>query len=101
MALTEATKEAIYLKIFLLELNQEYLANIYMYADSMSAIILAQNPTYHASSKHIDIHHHFVNNGEFKICHTRTEDMVYDILTKSLSPLKHFKCLEGRKFGGV
>ncbi|GJQ75229.1 hypothetical protein Trydic_g9829 [Trypoxylus dichotomus] len=55
MGLTEVPKEAIYLSRFLIELGVERLADVKIYNDNLSALRFAENPTYHARSKHIDI----------------------------------------------
>ena len=31
-----------------------------LYCDSQSAIFMENNPSYHAKTKHIDVHYHFV-----------------------------------------
>ncbi len=56
--------------------------------DNQSAISLTKNPTQHARTKHIDVQHHFVQEGvenrevTFEYC--STEEMVADVLTKAL-----------------
>jgi hypothetical protein len=63
MALTQATKEAIWLRFLLSEiLDRQYkkLPSITIFADNQGCIALAHNPEYHARTKHIDIQHHFV-----------------------------------------
>ena len=59
MAVTEAIKEAIWLKGLLSDLGmiQE---NIEVFYDNQSAIFLAKNPTHHARTKQIDVKYHFV-----------------------------------------
>ena len=60
MALTEPTKESMYLRNFLLELGLEGFDKICINIDNRSALMLTKNAVYHAQSKHIDIRHHFV-----------------------------------------
>ena len=48
MAITEATKEMIWLQTFLGELDQDHDGSM-LYSDNQSAIQLAKNPVYHAS----------------------------------------------------
>jgi hypothetical protein len=59
-----------------------------IYIDNRSAITLAKNPVYHERSKHIDTHHHFiqehVNNNEVELISCKTNDQVADIFTKPL-----------------
>lgn len=61
--------------------------------DNKSGIDLARNNTYHALSKHIDIHHHYIRDlieaDDMRISYTKTRDMVADIMTKGLPSAKH------------
>ncbi|KAA3465641.1 beta-glucosidase 11-like [Gossypium australe] len=63
----------------------------------MSAIMMKKNPDFHAQSKHIELHHHFirdlVNNGEICLKFVRTNKQPVDVLTKpvSLEKLEKFK----------
>ena len=102
MALTEATKELIWIRTLLAELG--YLNHstasttkpTELYSDNQSAIALAKNPVSHARAKHIDIRHHFVRDAiQNKIVwveYIPTEEMTADSLTKALSREKHEKC---------
>lgn len=98
MALTEAAKEAIFLQRFLRELGFEELSRVTIFADNQGSIKLAENPTFHHRSKHIDIKYHYVRevlrDGEVKIQHVATTDMVADFLTKGLAKRKHLDCLQ-------
>ena len=96
MALSEATKESIYLNSFLIELGFEKLADGALFNDNIGAKKLAENATFHARSKHIDIRHHFIREAlrdqKIIIRHLPTEDMPADMMTKGLSKGKHQKC---------
>ncbi|XP_057671346.1 uncharacterized protein LOC130903102 [Diorhabda carinulata] len=59
MALSEAAKEAIYLRNLLFEITGEFDC-INIFNDNQSAQKLACNPDFHDRSKHIDIRYHFV-----------------------------------------
>lgn len=69
-----------------------------MYGDNQGAIALTKNPVNRSRSKHIDVKYHFireaVNVGKIRIVYCPTEDMVADILTKSVPKIKilRFKC---------
>jgi hypothetical protein len=95
MALTQATKEAIWLSKLLTDLKQESSAGIAVTiaADNQSCIALSRNPEYHARTKHIDIQHHFVReaveNEEIGTEFCPTGEMVADALTKPLPAIKH------------
>jgi reverse transcriptase-like protein len=90
MGEAQATKEAIWLRNLLTELNshrKETQATI-IYGDNQGAIALAQNPQFHARTKHIDIQHHFVRENQDKglvdIQYISTDNQIADGLTKAL-----------------
>ena len=97
MALTEAAKEATWLRRLFDELGFQQKSTI-IHEDNQSCIALAKNPVHHARSKHIDIQHHFirdkVNSEEIKLVYTPTEEMVADVMTKALPAPKFSKCRE-------
>ena len=59
VAVTEASKEMIWLQGFLEELGKKQENNI-LYCDSQSAIHLAKNPSFHSRTKHIQVRYHFI-----------------------------------------
>lgn len=83
-AITEATKEALYLKELLNEIGLE--------------CKLATSFGFHSRTKHIDVRHHFIKqkqqDGEINLEYMPTEDMPADVLTKGLSLDKHSKCIQ-------
>lgn len=97
MALAESAKESVYLRRFLYEIGLEDAANVSLFCDNNSAIKLAENPTFHARSKHIDIRHHFVREllkrKELMLRHIPTDKQVADMLTKGLPRPKHEWCM--------
>lgn len=66
--------------------------DLHLMCDNISAIKLAKNPVFHARTKHLEIHHHFVRErqlaGEISVQHISTQEQPADILTKSLSRIK-------------
>lgn len=58
----------------------------------MSLIQLARNPTFHASTKHLEIHYHFickkVLEGEIDLEYVRTSEHVANSFTKGLPSKK-------------
>ena len=60
--------------------------------DNQSTIRLAENLEFHARTKHVELHYHFVREkvlqGEIEMCHTKTKDQVGDIFTKGLNATK-------------
>lgn len=97
MGISDAMKEAIYLRTFLEELGYDSLKNITIMCDNIGAQKIALNPVSHSRTKHIDIRHHFVrdvlNSGNITLDYTPTEDMAADVLTKGLDTKKHRKLL--------
>ena len=61
VALTEAMKEAIWLKGIINELKIEC-CSVRLYCDSQSAIHLSKNSMFHERTKHIDVRLHFVRD---------------------------------------
>jgi hypothetical protein len=95
MALLHALKELIWLLRFLREIGYDISNQNVIYTDNQGAIALANNPEYHARTKHNDIQYHFVRNcvedGTMRLEYCPTEDMVVDGSTKALGPERHKK----------
>jgi hypothetical protein len=66
--------------------------HVVIYCDNISSILLANNPVYHARTKHIDVHYHFIREKvlakEIDLIHVNTKYQVVDIFTKALSTYK-------------
>ncbi|XP_067132609.1 uncharacterized protein [Centruroides vittatus] len=98
VAITEASKEAIWLKSLLREVLSGELKTetTCIFSDNQAAICLANGEGSHKRAKHIDIKLHFVKDlvseGKIKLKHISTENMPADVLTKALGPNKHKKC---------
>lgn len=94
MGLTEAAKESIYWKTLLSELGFDNLADIVLFNE---ALLLAENPVFHARSKHIDIRHHFIREAladkRLRISHVSSSDNTADMLTKSIPKSRLDKCI--------
>jgi hypothetical protein len=112
-ALADGAKEAVYLKRLLQELDLPSVSKVpvdclskevhlnlskgavpteldmHLRCDNSSAIKLARNPVFHARSKHIELHHHFIREriieGEIDVDYISTEDQPADLLTKALA----------------
>ncbi len=76
-------------------------APVVIYCDNINSILLANNPVYHATTKHIEVHYHFIREKvlvkEIDLIHVNTEDQVVDIFTKALGTdkLKKFPKILG------
>lgn len=89
MALTEGTKEAIWLRRLLGELNLQNLhAPTTLYGDNQGSLNLAKNPIYHSRTKHVEVRHHFVRekiaSKEIELKFVPTGEQIADIFTKAL-----------------
>ena len=99
MALSDASKEAVYLRRFLAEIkgNQTCSPTV-LWSDSQGARRLVYNPVYHSRTKHIDIRHHYIREeikkNEIKVEYMSSEEMTADVLTKPLSGDRHMFCSE-------
>lgn len=102
VALSAAVQEALWIRQLLSDLMTGGVNQIQMMEDNQSAICMATNPRFHGRTKHIDLKYHFVRDhvkkGDVVINYCPTEDMVADILTKSL-PAPRFQNL--RRLLGV
>ncbi|MCO5591461.1 hypothetical protein L7F22_045444 [Adiantum nelumboides] len=60
-----------------------------IYTDSQSALAVARNPVFHACTKHIEGHYHYVRErllaGEISLAYVPTHDNLADLFTKALS----------------
>jgi hypothetical protein len=83
-----ATCEAIWLKRLLKDLHEEVSDPTVIYSDNLSSIQLAKNPVFHARTKHIEVHYHFVRervlSGEVELQYVPTHRQPADIFTKPL-----------------
>jgi len=104
MALAKATCEAIWLRKLSSELGIPTNSPITIFIDNQSAMRFAENPVFHARSKHIDICHHFVRehlaSNEVILNHCASEENVTDMFTKPLAK-PQFIALRDRVLGVV
>ena len=60
-----------------------------IFTDSHSALAVARNPIFHARTKHIEVHYHYVRErlpaGETSKAYVPTQDNLADLFTKALS----------------
>ncbi|GJY00918.1 retrovirus-related pol polyprotein from transposon TNT 1-94, partial [Tanacetum coccineum] len=97
MALTEAVKEAIWLRGLLEELGVE-LNTVAVNCDNQGAIHLSRNHVFHERTKHINVRYHFIREvleaKTVKVLKVGTEHNAADALTKVVPGHKLQHCLE-------
>ncbi|KAJ0601440.1 putative RNA-directed DNA polymerase [Helianthus annuus] len=93
-----AAQEISWLRLLLKELKQEIEEKVVLHCDNLSSIHLAENPMFHARSKHIEVQYHFIRekviNGEVDLKYVDTNQQLADIFTKSLAHGKLIKFCE-------
>ncbi|MCO5572927.1 hypothetical protein L7F22_026688 [Adiantum nelumboides] len=89
---TVATCEVAWLELLLGDLGIQVQRPVVIHCDNLSSIQLARNPVFHAKTKHIEVHYHFiierVLDGSIDLTFVRTDDQVADIFTKALGAEK-------------
>ena len=97
IAITEASKELLWMKKFFKELGMNQNKYI-LYCDSQSAIHLSKNPTFHSRSKHIQVRYYWIRDVlEMKLLQLEkihTDDNGSDMLTKTVTSQKLWICRE-------
>ena len=95
-AVSEASKEALYLREYLAELGELDRDGepTQLSVDNTAARDVAYNPEHHGRIKHIKRRHHFVRecieNMETRVPFVATHDNIADFFTKSLSSSQFF-----------
>ena len=88
VAASDATKEGIWLRRLLLDLNPEWNVPLPLLCDNQSAIRLIRNPEFHQRTKHIDVRYHFIRGHheakEIDVLYVPTEEQLADPFTKPL-----------------
>ncbi|CAM8974082.1 unnamed protein product [Rhodiola kirilowii] len=97
MAITEAVKEALWMKGQMIELGHGQ-SCVKVHSDSHEVIHLSKHHVFHERSKHIDVRMHFVrdvaDSGVVQVVKIGTKDNPADILTKSVPSEKFDYCSE-------
>ncbi len=95
MAMTHAGKEAVFLENIFGDVGIPFSIPTTLLIDNQSAITLAENPIFHARTKHIDVRHHWVRekveDGNVELEYIPTADQTADIFTKPLDSVKFEK----------
>jgi hypothetical protein len=96
VAATYTAKEALWLRSLIFQLFSTSLPTTTLFSDNQSAMALTKEHQYHAHTKHINVHYHFIcwiiDEGKIQLIYCPTDDMVGDTLTKALlsAKVKHF-----------
>ena len=97
IAMTEAVKEAMWLKGILEDFG-EVQTTVCINCDSNSALCLAKHQVFHERSKHIDVRMHFIRDeiqkGKVAVVKISTDHNAADMMTKPLPALKFRYCQE-------
>lgn len=88
VALSHATQELVWLRRLLNDIGEKQDQPSVMNEDNQGAIELSKNPRFHNRTKHIDVAYHFirekVNDRSINVKYCSTDQMLADIMTKSL-----------------
>lgn len=99
MALYEAVKEALWLKSLATTINIDVSDPIIIYEDNTGCMSIANNPSSHKRSKHIDIKYHVsreqIEKNVIKLVFIPTGSQLADALTKPLSAVKFLEFRAG------
>ena len=83
-----ATVECVWLRRLMDDLSVGEDSATTIYTDSQSALAVARNPVFHARTKHIEVHYHYVRErlsaGEISLAYVPTQDNLADLFTKAL-----------------
>ncbi|MCO5600921.1 hypothetical protein L7F22_055038 [Adiantum nelumboides] len=87
-----AACEVAWLEMLLQDLEIQVQDPVVIYCDNLNSIQLAWNPVFHARTKHIEVHYHFIRqrvlDGNIDLTYVGTEDLTADLFTKALSAEK-------------
>jgi len=94
-ALSEAVKEALWLRQLLGEIGIKLNDPTHIHQDNLSTIAIALNPIQHQRVKHMDVKVHFLRDhldkDDIKLMYCPAEDMVADGITKAVPRVTHRK----------
>ena len=85
--------KVVWLKRILKDLGVPIMDPILLYCDKMSGIHLARNLVFHARTKHIEVHYHFIRERflarDVDMQHISTHLQMVDIFTKAWEPTSY------------
>lgn len=89
IAAHDTTKEVVWARGLLKQLNVEQIQPTVLHCDNAAAEQLIKNPVYHRRTKHIDIKFHYirqiVRDGLLEIRHVSSGEQLADMFTKPLT----------------
>ena len=81
--------ECVWLRRLVVDLGVVHKTATTIYTDSQSALAIVRNLVFHACTKHIEVHYHYVRErlsaGEISLAYVPTQDNLADLFTKALS----------------
>ncbi|GAA5904679.1 hypothetical protein JCM5296_003624 [Sporobolomyces johnsonii] len=93
VALSEAAREAVWLRQLLTDLGYTASSPTQIRGDNTGSLILASHPSSHSRTKHIGVHYHYtrerVEDEEIVLEWVPTGAMAADLFTKGLGAAKH------------
>jgi hypothetical protein len=94
----DTVKKLMWLRAFLGELAAPFVELTTPHCDNQGAIALSKDNKFHARTKHIDIHYHYIReaieNKNILMQYIPTDDNIADIFTKALPKLKFNKFIK-------
>ncbi|MCO5591222.1 hypothetical protein L7F22_045203 [Adiantum nelumboides] len=93
-----AACEVAWLEMLLQDLEMQVQDLVVIYYDNLSSIQVAQNPVFHAHTKNIEVHYHFIRervlDGDIDLAYVGIEDQAANLFTKALGT-KKLRCFRG------
>ncbi|MCO5579900.1 hypothetical protein L7F22_033765 [Adiantum nelumboides] len=96
-----AACEVAWLELLLRDLGIQVHRPVVIHCDNLSSTLLARNPVFHARTKHIEVHYHFIKkrvlDGSIDLTFVTTDEKAADIFTKALGveKLRQFRAMLG------
>ncbi|MCO5597826.1 hypothetical protein L7F22_051910 [Adiantum nelumboides] len=88
-AIFTASVECVWLRCLMADLGVGQDTVNTIYTDSQSALAIARNPVFHACTKHIKVHYHYIKErlsaGEINLAYVPTQNNLADLFTMALS----------------
>ncbi|MCO5564727.1 hypothetical protein L7F22_018395 [Adiantum nelumboides] len=96
-----AACEVAWLELLVGDLGIQVQRPVVIHCDNLNSIQLARNSVFHARTKHIEVHYHFIRervlDGSIDLTFVRIDEQVADIFTKALGAekLRRFRAMLG------